>query len=280
MIKKIFSIFNFHTIVIIAEAVGVYYLFKNINLTMSVNFDIISIAIIFPLVFTITGAFNKRQESLNYLSIFRTKIITLQNIFVAVDGVTKKDKQKLSEILIDLEKYSFSLLKGSKNYSIKGVRKFSNRIYKLTLDNISKFNDREKDSMIRVKNEVFENIENLHALQSHGTPVSLRSYCLVFIYLFPLIYTPSLIDGIKSSISEYQNIISLGFTILISFTLIALYNIQNYIENPFDQKGFDDVKLKEFKLGRDLIFLFPFWGSIFLKGIKPLLGIACIYGLI
>ena len=54
-------------------------------------------------------------------------------------------------------------------------------------------------------------------------------------------------------ISEYQNIISLGFTILISFTLIALYNIQNYIENPFDQKGFDDVKLKEFKLKEEEI---------------------------
>ena len=66
-------------------------------------------------------------------------------------------------------------------------------------------------------------------------------------------YTPSLIDGIKSSISEYQNIISLGFTILISFTLIALYNIQNYIENPFDQKGFDDVKLREFKLKEEEI---------------------------
>ena len=253
MIKKIFSIFNFDTIIIVAEAVGVYYLFKHINLTMSVNFDIISIAIIFPLVFTITGAFNKRQESLRYLSLFRTKIITLNNIFGAVEGVTKKDKEKLSEILIDLEKYSFSLLKGSKRYSIMGVRKFSKEIYQLTLDNTSRFNDREKDSMIRVKNEVFQNVENLHALQSHGTPVSLRSYCLVFIYLFPLIYTPSLIDGIKSSISEYQNIISLGFTILISFTLIALYNIQNYIENPFDQKGFDDVKLKEFKLKEEEI---------------------------
>ncbi len=253
MIRKIFSIFNLHTIVIVAEAVAVYFLFKHIDLKMSVNFDIISIAIIFPLVFTITGAFNKRQESLNYLSIFRTKIITLQNIFVAVEGVTIKDQKKLSEVLIDLEKYSFSLLKGSKKYSIKGVRKFSKQIYQLTLDNISKFNDREKDSMIRVKNEVFENIEKLHALQSHGTPISLRTYCLVFIYLFPLIYTPSLIDGIKSSISEYQNTISLGFTILISFTLIALYNIQNYIENPFDQKGFDDVKLTEFKLKEEEI---------------------------
>ena len=165
MIKKIFSIFNLHTFFIIAEAIGVYYLFKNINLTMSVNFDIISIAIIFPLVFTITGAFNKRQESLNYLSIFRTKIITLQNIFVAVEGVTKKDQKKLSEILLNLEKYSFSLLKGRKKYSIMGIRKFSGEIFELTLSNLSKFNDREKDSMIRVKNEIFENIENLHALQ-------------------------------------------------------------------------------------------------------------------
>ena len=186
MIKKIFSIFNLHTIIIVAEAVGVYYLFQHIDLKMSVNFDIISIAIIFPLVFTITGAFNKRQESLNYLSIFRTKIITLQNIFGAVEGISKKEEQKLSEILIQLEKYSFSLLKGGKKYSIGGVRKFSKEIYQVTLDNISKFNDREKDSMIRVKNEVFENVEKLHALQSHGTPVSLRSYCLVFIYLFPL----------------------------------------------------------------------------------------------
>ena len=119
MIRKIFSIFNFHTIVIIAEAVGVYYLFKHIDLTMSVNFDIISIAIIFPLVFTITGAFNKRQESLNYLSIFRTKIITLQNIFGAVDGVTKKDKQKIERypsqthsflLIIHICKHYYNLL--------------------------------------------------------------------------------------------------------------------------------------------------------------------------
>ena len=253
MIKRIFSIFNFHTIIIVGEAVGVFYLFKHINLEMSVNFDIISIAIIFPLVFTITGAFNKRQDSLKYLSIFRTKVITLQNIFEAVEGVTKEDKTKLSKILIDLEKYSFSLLKGRKKYSIIGLRKFSKEIYKLTLDNLSKFNEREKDSMIRVKNEVFENMENLNALQSHGTPITLRTYCLVFIYLFPLIYTPSLIEGIKLSISDYQDIISLGFTILISFTLIALYNIQNYIENPFDQKGFDDVKLNEFKLKEEEI---------------------------
>ena len=35
---------------------------------------------------------------------------------------------------------------------------------------------------------------------------------------------------------------------LISFILMALYNIQDYIENPFDQKGLDDLKIDKMKI--------------------------------
>jgi len=35
---------------------------------------------------------------------------------------------------------------------------------------------------------------------------------------------------------------------LISFILMALYNIQDYIENPFDQKGLDDLKIDALKI--------------------------------
>jgi predicted membrane chloride channel (bestrophin family) len=35
---------------------------------------------------------------------------------------------------------------------------------------------------------------------------------------------------------------------LISFILMALYNIQDYIENPFDQKGLDDLKINALKI--------------------------------
>lgn len=34
------------------------------------------------------------------------------------------------------------------------------------------------------------------------------------------------------------------FSCLISFILMALYNIQDYIENPFDQEGLDDLKIE------------------------------------
>ena len=44
---------------------------------------------------------------------------------------------------------------------------------------------------------------------------------------------------------------SLLFAVLISFILMALYNIQDYIENPFDQKGLDDLKIEQMKIHKN-----------------------------
>jgi len=36
-----------------------------------------------------------------------------------------------------------------------------------------------------------------------------------------------------------------------SFVLMALYNVQDYIENPFDQKGLDDLKIEAIMVNED-----------------------------
>jgi hypothetical protein len=36
------------------------------------------------------------------------------------------------------------------------------------------------------------------------------------------------------------------------FILISLYNVQNALENPFDQVGLDDIKLEEFHYQNNL----------------------------
>ena len=38
-----------------------------------------------------------------------------------------------------------------------------------------------------------------------------------------------------------------GLNIIISFILISLFNVQAQIENPYDQDGMDDIKLKNLK---------------------------------
>jgi predicted membrane chloride channel (bestrophin family) len=40
------------------------------------------------------------------------------------------------------------------------------------------------------------------------------------------------------------------FSVFISFILMALFNVQSFIENPFDQKGLDDIKLNEFEIDK------------------------------
>ena len=39
-----------------------------------------------------------------------------------------------------------------------------------------------------------------------------------------------------------------GLNIIISFILISLFNVQEQIENPYDQDGMDDIKLKNYEL--------------------------------
>ena len=77
----------------------------------------------------------------------------------------------------------------------------------------------------------------------HGTPVSLRAYCLVFIYAFPLIFIPTLIHDL----GENSRWIVYMLSMVHGFILISLYNVQEALENPFDQVGLDDIQLEEFR---------------------------------
>ncbi len=119
----------------------------------------------------------------------------------------------------------------------------------LFLDSHKKlFNEREKDSIIRVKNELFLSAEKIRGIKIHGTLISLRKYCLIFIYFSPLLYNSQLIETSSGTGFQLESIVSLMFSLVVSFVLMALYNVQDYIENPFDQKGLDDLNIEAMKV--------------------------------
>jgi predicted membrane chloride channel (bestrophin family) len=95
--------------------------------------------------------------------------------------------------------------------------------------------------------DLHESIENLHAINTHRTPISLKAYCLVFIYIFPLIYAPTIIFDVGL---ESNQGITYFIVLLTEFILISLYNIQDQLEFPFDDVGLDDINLNAFKLDR------------------------------
>jgi hypothetical protein len=89
-------------------------------------------------------------------------------------------------------------------------------------------------------------MENAMGLKMHGTPISLRAYCLVFIYVFPLVFIPTLVHAMQAN----QTWIVYGLSCLHGFILISLFNVQDDMEDPFDQIGLDDIKLDKFEYHR------------------------------
>ena len=245
------SVFNFRVVLILIETVIIYFLYDYYQINLKIDFTIMSIAIVFPLVFSITSAYQRRQEAINIFAEFRNKIIDLTNIFYAVEKIEKDDYDRLYRVLMEAQEILIDYLKKPNTKEEFNALRQKRKSILILIDNYKGlFNEREKDSLIRVKNELFLTAEKIRGIKIHGTPISLRKYCLIFIYLSPLLYNSQLIVARTTVGADLEIIISLLFSLVVSFVLMALYNVQDYIENPFDQKGLDDLKIDEMEVNQ------------------------------
>lgn len=247
--KALSSVLNYRVALILIETILIYFLYNKYQINLKVDFTIMSVAIVFPLVFSITSAYQRRQESIMLFSEFRNKIIDLTNIFYAVDDISKKDYVDLFNKLVLVQKeLNYYLTNPSSEDDFDVIREKRKEVL-LIIDSHKKlFNEREKDSLIRVKNELFLSAEQIRGIKIHGTPISLRKYCLIFIYFSPFLYNSQLVVTSAESGYQLESIVSLMFSLVVSFVLMALYNVQDYIENPFDQEGLDDLNIEAMKV--------------------------------
>jgi len=217
------------------------------SIKIDIDLTVLSIAIVFPLVFSITSAYQRRQDSIRHYTGFRNKIIDLTNLIYSVDTIKEEEYNSLFNKLLELQNDLNNILLNSLNHteSSRKYREQRKNIFIQIINLKNKFNEREKDSIIRVKNELFYDIEMLNGIRLHGTPLSLRIYCLIFIFISPFLFSSNEFFVIGDFSSD---ILSLIVSLTISFILMALYNVQDYIENPFDQKGLDDLKINSLQV--------------------------------
>ena len=248
-LRAILSVFNTRLFIILIETIVVFYLYDLYRINIKVDYTIMSIAIIFPLVFSITSAYQRRQDAITLYLEFRNKIIDLTNIFYAVESVKVKNYNELFNNLQEVQELLIQYLTQDESEKTFDAIREKRKNVLLIIDNHKKlFNEREKDSLIRVKNELFLSAEKIRGIKLHGTPISLKKYCLVFIYFSPLLYASQSLLNLEADF--VTKLISLSFSLVVSFVLMALYNVQDYIENPFDQKGLDDLKIDLLKVNQ------------------------------
>ena len=240
------SILNYRTLlVLIISSVTIFLAYK-FDINFSVDLTLISIAIIFPLVFSIRGSFRRREKALEHLSQFRSSLKTINCFILSKNEMSEEFKMEISEIIVEISNMVVTHLQ-NKDSNAKDLDSVTNRVYDFIADKDEFISRSLRDKVFRYMNDLHESIENLRAIHIHRTPISLRAYCIVFIYLFPLIYTPTIISDIGVDKPQWITY----FIVLISeFILISLYNIQDHMEYPFDDVGLDDIKLENFKIDR------------------------------
>ena len=223
-------------------SIGVPYICYKQEIIYDIDLTLISIAIIFPLVFAIRGAFRRREKALEHLSKIRSSIMSIKFAFMTNEKLTKQEVETGNTLLTNIMNELVSHLQGENETRSKLDNSIQDLI-DFTNSNPETISRNVKGKVVGYLQKVQEGVENCLAIHIHRTPISLKAYCLVFIYIFPVIYTPSIINKIGSDNPAHLTY----FVIILSeFILISLYNIQDDMEYPFDKQGLDDIKLDEF----------------------------------
>ena len=223
------------------------------------DLTLISVAVVFPLVFTLGSAFQRREKALEHLGRAKGALASIKYCFSASKNIVDEEKEKIYSGVNSVKSELISFLYAKLNDKTK-LNQSVGLIQNFIMEHRDALGRSLSLRVYRLMRDVIMGIENSISIKVHRTPQSIRAYCELFIYIFPFYYAPTLIKNVDSGSGEIINslpvpmidndyaFIVYGLNIIISFILISLFNVQEQIENPYDQDGMDDIQLKNYEL--------------------------------
>jgi hypothetical protein len=241
-VNKYLAIIDGKTLALSVVCVGVTYGCYFFNISYDLNITLFSIAVIFPLVFTIREAFKRRDNALKFLSQFKSGLYSVHYCFKQCKKLDQAQREVAAELLNRVSLQFFEAL-GKDGGNIRDAEDTVNEIIQFIQRNSKAISNGNALKIIRFVQDINEGMENTICLKTHGTPISMRAYCLVFVFLFPFVFAPTIVYHLPDA----PIVLTYGLAILHGFILISLFNVQTQMENPFDQIGLDDIQLDEFR---------------------------------
>lgn len=242
--KKYLSIFNLQTVAIISLSLVSAYICALYHFSIYFDFLILNFIIIFPLTFSLGMALKRREKAIQFLSLFKA---SLQSVYYGFQK-SKLDIDQKAAFRKTAENLSAQLINylAGKSGTATTVREASHSIYTFTRDN-----KKNIKSSFSIKVSLFlfrmnQSIEFLLATRIHRTPWGPRAIALFGIYFFAIFYPASLIHDIGTG--DVKFLFVFLSTASKAIILISFYNVQALLENPFNQKGTDGIKLGDFNL--------------------------------
>jgi hypothetical protein len=239
--KKFNFIFSPQTLVVGLIALLSSFVALHYQLSMYVDFLIVGFIIAFPISFTLREAFRRREKALEYMSLFKASLQSIHYCFECSD-LEQDKKIEIKHILVNTSSEMMQYL-ASRDGDFLSSQQLSSRIFSFIRDN-----DKDLKKSFTVKVLLFlartnESIAFLSAAKRHHTPWAIRFIILAGVYLFVIFYPASLLSYTGFQVSWWY---VFSMTFFKGLIFISLYNIQNFLVEPFNQQGADGVKLEDF----------------------------------
>jgi len=242
--KTFFLIVNFQTLIIsglaaISTAICIYYKYE-----AEFPLTLVATSIIFPIVFSIGGAYKRREAALREYAAIKGYLRAIY--FVSRDWLENPKAEnvtKMNNIIFDFFNNFRIMFTSPKSELIENEKKvydcFSDfSLYiknELRAEGLSSGECSRTNQYLQKMMVSFESIKHIY---QYRTPRTLRAFSSLFIKVIPIIYGPYFAFKAETMSWGLEFVIPVVLTMI----LVSLENIQEHLENPFDQIGEDDIK--------------------------------------
>lgn len=242
--NRFFLIVNLQTLIISGLAVASTAICIHFKYEAEFPLTLVAISIIFPIVFSIGGAYKRREAALKEYAGIKGYLRAIY--FVSrdwLDNPKPENVTKMNNIISTFFNNIKIMFTSPKSELLENEKlvydsfsDFSLYIkHELRGEGLSSGECSRTNQYLQKMMISFETIKHIY---QYRTPRTLRAFSSLFIKVLPILYGPYFAFKAEEMSWGLEFVIP----ILLTMILVSLENIQEHLENPFDQIGEDDIK--------------------------------------
>jgi hypothetical protein len=234
---------DMHMLLVASLAVAGTYVCRRTGVIVDLPADLVGIAVIFPVVFSIASAYTRREDALKSFAALKADGAALyyaHRDWPEIQNQLGDDGARLVEEMLHRVARYFEAPKAGKKQALLEVYRAFDTISLSYRDVLRAGASRSEVSRLGAYlRELVAQFETMRNFDHYRTPITLRAFSRFFLTVFPVLFTPYF------AFVGYPDDLLVGYAVAFIYgvVLVGLDNVQEQLENPYDGLGPDDLRL-------------------------------------
>mmetsp|Transcript_53343 Transcript_53343/g.169577 ORF Transcript_53343/g.169577 Transcript_53343/m.169577 type:complete len:306 (+) Transcript_53343:332-1249(+) len=233
---------------------GRSFVVKVLDIKLETNMNTLSLGTIFPIVFTISQSYKRREEALQRLASLKANAYGLYWIQRDWDPSRTNGAKIAAAVshMFDSIRVFLHADTYDRQEALKGVYASMSACSLVTfeLTNNPATDSRPQCAPTHASRAnqyiryCINDFERMRVIRDYRTPEGLRLFATFLLHILPVILGPRFAQYCAADEDNYGCASSYFTAIMFFVVVLTLYHVQQDLEDPYDESGWDDIKLE------------------------------------